>query len=659
MKIFLSFIIQLILLVFLFSVYSIYTGRLDTANIPTEDGLTGNIISCSPKTQKNNILSPGIDSLAEIFSNDNRQSAGQLRNGVLYLDLEARTGAWYPETHDGSGLRVHAFAEAGKPMQIPGPQIKAQEGSLIKGQIKNLISEHSLVLYGFFPRPGNIHDSVVIKTGETYHFSFIAGKAGTYFYRAYASDSLDENLPFFNDSQLYGAFIVDPRGQKPDPLERIMIIGIWNDTMNGPTNFGEELVINGLSWPYTERLNYEQHETVHWRIINASNQVHPMHLHGFFFTITSKGNLSNDSIYPKAFYRQAVTELLEPGETIAMRWIPEREGNWLFHCHTLVHIMPGSFLRQMDAISDDAMNNVNSHARNGMGGLIMGISVSPAGKIKELKNIPERQLTMVIGDQANYFDTLAGKGFKLYEKNKEIINNYSIPGPLIILTRDQPVAIKIINKLKESTTIHWHGLEIESYFDGVSGWGNRGHQLAPLIQPGDSFVVHMTPPRAGTYIYHTHMHNLQLLEGLSGPLIVLEPGQQYHPEKDKIFFISQGDEDFERHLFFLNGTNKTDTMKLKRNVSYRFRQINITALGPSLCTSLLFNGKPFKWRLIAKDGADLPKQQQLTKTAFMEKLSIGETKDFEFKTAWAGDYLFEVRNTKNGKLFLRKLIQVN
>ena len=441
--------------------------------------------------------------------------------------------------------------------------------------------------------------------------------------------------------------------------ERIMMIGLWNDTANGPTNFGEELVINGMTWPYTERLNYKQNETVHWRVINASNQVHPMHLHGFYFTLTSKGNLTNDSIYPKSLFRQEVTMLLSPGETITMRWKPEKEGNWLFHCHTLVHIMAHSFLREVGTMTEDAMTNIDNHAKHGMGGLIMGITVWPDGKNRPAKNIPDRQLTLVIGDQANYFDTLAGKGFKLYENDKAIINKYSIPGPPIILTRNQPVAIKIINRLKEATTIHWHGLEIESYFDGVSGWGNKGTLLAPMIQPGDSFVVHITPPRAGTFIYHTHMHNLQLLQGLSGPLIVLEPGEQYQPENDKTFFISQGDENFEHFLFLLNGTNKTDTMKLRRNTAYRFRQINITALGPTLATSLLYNGKPFNWKFIAKDGATLLKQQQRSKPALNEKLSIGETKDFEFKTDKAGNYLFEVRDWSSGKLCVTKLIQVD
>src|SRR6185503_10060654 len=84
-----------------------------------------NIISCSTEKREYKKVSfnyslAGIDSLKEIAINDNRQPAGEMLNGVLYLKLETRTGAWYPETHDGVALPVYAFAEAGKPLQLPG-----------------------------------------------------------------------------------------------------------------------------------------------------------------------------------------------------------------------------------------------------------------------------------------------------------------------------------------------------------------------------------------------------------------------------------------------------------------------------------------------------------------------------------------------------------
>jgi FtsP/CotA-like multicopper oxidase with cupredoxin domain len=161
----------------------------------------------------------------------------------------------------------------------------------------------------------------------------------------------------------------------------------------------------------------------------------------------------------------------------------------------------------------------------------MGISVLPsinAVNNTPVNNIKERILTLEVKEKRNWHDTLTGNGFVLTEGNTSTDVNASIPGPPIILEQGKPVAIKVINHLHEATTIHWHGLEIESYFDGVAGWGNRGKQLAPLIMPGDSFVARLTPPRAGTFIYHTHMHNFQMFKGMYGPLIVTKAREQYN-----------------------------------------------------------------------------------------------------------------------------------
>jgi FtsP/CotA-like multicopper oxidase with cupredoxin domain len=80
------------------------------------------------------------------------------------------------------------------------------------------------------------------------------------------------------------------------------------------------------------------------------------------------------------------------------------------------------------------------------------------------------------------------------------------------------------NRLPEATAIHWHGMELESYYDGVHGWSGAGLRVTPLIEPGDSFVVRFTPPRTGTFMYHTHNHDhTHLASGLYGPMLVVEP----------------------------------------------------------------------------------------------------------------------------------------
>jgi FtsP/CotA-like multicopper oxidase with cupredoxin domain len=604
--------------------------------------------------KKNAISCPAPSSytkgLEEISINDNRKPAGQLKNGVLYLNLEVRTGNWYPETHDGMPIKVYALAEVGKPLQIPGPLIRVPEGTMIQATVHNAVAATTLMLHGFYSRPGNSKDSAAIAYGKTYKVQFKTSVAGTYSYRVAANSFKRTNgLPYHEDSQLYGALIVDKKNRKVDPDERIMIIGMWNDTLNGKFTFrGEEKVINGLSWPYTERLYYSFGRKINWRLINASNQQHPMHLHGFYYTVNSKGNGDYDQIYLKKNRRLVVTEPLQPGENISVTWEPNRVGNWLFHCHTLVHITPESALRQ--AHTRNGEHVLASHARDGMGGLIVGIQVQPSKNVvrKNYSSIRKSTLTLIAKEQSILSDTQKLKAFELVDKDNTVFKQASVPGPLIVLSRNEPVSINIINQLKDPTSVLWHGLEIESYFDGVAGWGNSGNELAPLLMPGDSFKVYITPPRAGTFMYHTHMHDMQLLAGLYGPLIVLGKGERFNPEKDKIFLISQGGPDYEHRIDLLNGTERPDTLQLKVGGEYRFRLINIKLVG-EMRVSLLRNEKPVHWKMIAKDCADIPRIQLIMKPA-VQDISTGETMDFSIQPTIQGHYTFEVKNIGNGKI---------
>src|SRR6185312_13254351 len=97
-----------------------------------------------------------------------------------------------------------------------------------------------------------------------------------------------------------------------------------------------------------------------------------------------------------------------------------------------------------------------------------------------------------------------------------------IPSSTIVLRQHEPTEVTLLNRASVMATVHWHGIEVESYYDGVGGWSGWGKRTAPSIAPGDSFVVRLHPDRAGTFIYHAHTNEVtQLPSGLFGPLIVL------------------------------------------------------------------------------------------------------------------------------------------
>ena len=150
-----------------------------------------------------------------------------------------------------------------------------------------------------------------------------------------------------------------------------------------------------------------------------------------------------------------------------------------------------------------------------------------------------------------------------------------------------------MNRLSQPTAVHWHGIELESYSDGVPGWSGNGSQITPAITTGASFTARFAPPRAGTFIYHTHWHDLeQLTGGLVGALIVLEPGEKYDSEHDKTFVFSRGGPDDLNDQFLINGSSQPPAIALQLGASYHLRFINITPNNVGLIFELLDGATP-------------------------------------------------------------------
>lgn len=590
--------------------------------------------------------SPAPIDAPEVESNDNRLPCGSWSNGVLKIELEAREGLWFPEQHDGPGLRVQAFGEPGHPPEIPGPLIRVPEGTDIQVKIRNTIPGAAVVIHGLHTRPGNSDDSIQLAAGEQRDVRFRAGQPGTYYYWA---TTTGKSLPdrYGVDSQLTGALIVDPKGEKVD--DRVFVIGWWEKpelrAVGGDpfTEGRNAIVINGRAWPYTERLTYEVGGSVHWRWINAAQGNHPMHLHGSYYTVDSVGDGDRDTLLHSEQRRLVVTELMRPGTTMSLTWIPQQPGNWLFHCHVLAHISPGLRLRPPDKAPSFAQDE-SHHAMDGMAGLVLGIHVLPSRTAPAAKqsDLSVRRLRLVAKLQPGRYGKDPGFAFAVQDGTDQLSEPAGrIPGPPLVLTRGQPVEITVINRLPEPTSVHWHAMELESYYDGIAGWSGTPGHFAPMIEPGASFVARFTPPRAGTFIYHTHLDDIrQLSSGLYGPIIVLERGQSLDPETDRIMLISvKGPSD--NTPILLNGDADPAPIDLKQGVRYRFRFINITPHDPLLTVSLLAGTSPVTWRAMAKDGADLPTSQATERPA-RQTISVGETYDFEFQAHSATALRLEV-----------------
>ena len=107
------------------------------------------------------------DTTDAILANDNRAPAGRLANGVLTLKLELRLGSFRPEGADGPSVSVLAFAEAGRPLQIPGPLLRVPQGTDIRVTVRNPFKDSTLTVYGLGSRPLRSDTGVAIPGGRS------------------------------------------------------------------------------------------------------------------------------------------------------------------------------------------------------------------------------------------------------------------------------------------------------------------------------------------------------------------------------------------------------------------------------------------------------------------------------------------------------------
>lgn len=576
-----------------------------------------------------------------ISPNDNRHATGTLKNGVLTVAIEARTGTWRPEGSGGRALEVAAFAEAGKSLSTPGPVLRVPVGTEVHATIRNRLDK-PLIVYGFGKTRG-LSDSVIVPVNGVSDVKFKATTPGTFYYIGKRGVN-PLGLRPEEDLQLNGVIVVDPPNA-PKVADRIFVISWWLrvDPKSKSGLDRTTMTINGLSWPHTERLSYTQGDSVHWRVVNLTELDHPMHLHGFYFRMESKGNGVTDSLYTPDQRRMGVTEIINPFETMSLSWQAERSGNWIYHCHYATHL---STLVELDTQKGDLDESMLGHHMSDrphqMYGLVMGISVAPKAGVVQAGDETPRMIRILQREKPNVYGSQPGMSF-VVDGTPEAADATAmpVPGPMLLLERGKRVAVTIVNQSNDAAAVHWHGIELESYPDGVPGWSGSGKNILPSIAPHDSLTVRWTPPRAGSFMYHSHFNEAtQMGRGLYGPIIVVEPGQRFDAETDKLLFFGAAGAGTNPVFgpfpaFVMNGQTQPDAMNLKVGTRYRFRLFNLAGDTP-LIVSLNSGDAPIMWRAVAKDGYPLPQSQAITRAAVL-RFDPGEIYDFEYTPSVAGE----------------------
>src|SRR5688572_33142968 len=111
--------------------------------------------------------------------------------------------------------------------------------------------------------------------------------------------------------------------------------------------------------------------------------------------------------------------------------------------------------------------------------------------------------------------------------------NGGLPGPLIRARRGDRIIVHFSNKLPQSTTVHWHGVQVPIEMDGVPGASQ------PPVEPGGTFTYDFVVPDAGLFWYHPHvMSAAQVGFGLYGPLLVEDPDDTVKVADELVLVLS-------------------------------------------------------------------------------------------------------------------------
>ena len=584
--------------------------------------------------------------------NDNRKPAGRLANGTLTLALDVVEAGYQPEGEHDPVVRALAFAEPGQAPQIPGPMLRAPVGTTVRLTLRNR-SDSAVMLGGLRRSMPSDRDTVNIAAGATREITFRLDKTGNFFYWAALKGLSDFTDRFWLDSQLNGAFIVDSAGAPPpSPQERVWLITEWFHEFPKTRSFESALVFNGKAWPYNEQLTFAQGDSVHFRVINAAAIEHPLHLHGFYFRVARSGGARADTVVPKLLQPLQNMRVVPTGGSISLSFVPTTPGNWVFHCHFAGHVgeivslhdSPNAFTIP-SADSNHAMPAHDMPGGHTMRGLVVGMHVTPAAGYREPTVTNRRVINLLLQKRPN--GLVGGQtayGF-LVQQGTEVPARDSIrlPGPTLELKRGEPVRILVKNNMDEPSGVHWHGLEIESYPDGVPDFSGIGTKIMPPIPPGQSFAAEFTPPRSGTFPYHAHLHEMrQIGSGMYGAIIVSDTPRD--TTRDHLIVAGGGGLPVfykqDPNFLLVNGRTSPTPIRMTVGETNRLRIVSIHA---DFVLHFRFGTDTTvaRWKPLARDGADLPAALRASQAAVLE-MGPGETADFTYAPTQPGTMKLEV-----------------
>ncbi len=130
------------------------------------------------------------------------------------------------------------------------------------------------------------------------------------------------------------------------------------------------------------------------------------------------------------------------------------------------------------------------------------------------------------------------------EPLQRITVNHAFPAPTLNWKEGEDVVVRVTNHMDEPSSVHWHGLLVPPYMDGVKGFDGY-----PGIDPGKTFTYRFTIKQNGTYWYHAHTKG-QEQDGLYGALILHPKNQEpVHADREYVVMFSDFNRETSDEIF--------------------------------------------------------------------------------------------------------------
>lgn len=172
------------------------------------------------------------------------------------------------------------------------------------------------------------------------------------------------------------------------------------------------------------------------------------------------------------------------------------------------------------------------------GGVLLGLSSRAMQAVAQAVETPASASAAPVLT-GNVFDLVIAESPVNFTGKQTVATtiNGSLPGPTLRWKEGEMVTINVTNKLREHTSIHWHGIILPFQMDGVPGISFAG------IAPGETFTYKFKVKQSGTYWYHSHS-GMQEQTGMYGAIVIdpADAGKKLADREHVILFSDWMDE---------------------------------------------------------------------------------------------------------------------